>query len=349
MMKDNLKIFIENNQDGFKETPPADVWNNIESGLKQKTISLKTKNISAMLKYGFGASVLIIGTVAILNLKKENTNITNKIAETFPSATSEITKTTPELKNVSTPVAVATPTDRGKINSVKENNLQDNKVILPDTLDVTEWRVVGSAVDSYTFFGDYTTGKNIGVLKSVEKKIEGFAGFMLSTLPEKFANEEDKYTAQSSLPEKYLGKRVRLTGYLKTENVSEWSGLWLRVGKKGGDEALAFDNMRYGKKDRSVKGSTPWTKYEVVLDVPMNASNILYGVMIAGTGEIRWHTCILEVVDDSVPVTAELQTSYPGIVQKDRYRSYHPKDFWKWYVPRRIILKDGTSQVDYRD
>jgi hypothetical protein len=344
-MSDTLKIFIENNREGFKETPPENLWGHIEKGLKQNNNLLKTKKLSTMLKYGFGASVLIVGTVAIMNLKNKNTNIfNNTIAETTSSASSEITQAASDVKNSSVPVAVNTSTNPVKLNSqsTKANHLIENKVIAPDTLDVTAWRMMGSAIDSYSIWGDYSTGKNIGVIKSKEKKIEGFCGFMLSTMP-------DEYNGLSSLPDKYLGKRVRLTGYCKTENVEEWAGLWLRVGKKGGDEALGFDNMRYGKKDRSIKGTTPWTKYEVVLDVPMNASNILYGVMIAGTGEIRWHTCVLEIVDDSVPVTADVQSSYPGILQKDRYRSYHPKDFWKWYVPRRKILKDGTSQVDYTE
>jgi len=353
-MKDELKIFIENHREGFKETPPADVWTNIEKELKQNRTILKTKKISAMLKYGFGASVLIVGTFAIMNLKKENTNTSlsnNTIAETTSPATTvkssgvETSKPAPDPENSSAPDAVNTSTDPvHKINTrlTAANNLPDNKVIPPDTLDVTAWRLVGSAVDSYTFFGDHTTGKNIGVLRSTNKKIEGFGGFMLSVM-------ENDESPQSSIPEKYLGKRVRLTGYIKTENVREWAGLWLRIGKKGGDEALGFDNMRYGKKDRSIKGTTSWTKYEVVLDVPANSSNIIYGVMIAGTGEIRWHTPVLEVVDTSVPVTANIQKAYPGISGGDRLRSYHPTDFWKWYVPRRVVLKDGTSQVDYSE
>jgi hypothetical protein len=362
MMRDKLKIFIENNREGFKETSPSEVWKNIENEIKKSSTPLKTKKLSTMLKYGFGASVLIIGTIAIMNLKKENTNIaSNRITDTSPAATTvmssgvETSQPTPpsvqpspiktsghDPKNQS-PITVNTPTDPLKQLTTSSGKLAANtKVNLPDTLDVTVWRVVGSAIESYTFFGDYSTGKNIGVMRSVQKKISGFGGFMMSTT-------SDENNILSSMPEKYLGKRVRFTGYLKTENVEEWAGLWLRIGMKGGDKALGFDNMRYGKKDRSIKGTTPWTKYEVVLDVPLNASNIIYGVMIAGIGEIRWHTLVLEIVDTSVPVTAALQSSYPGILQRDRFRSYHPTDFWKWYVPRRIILKDGTSQVDYRD
>ncbi|MBK7666262.1 MAG: hypothetical protein IPJ32_02340 [Sphingobacteriaceae bacterium] len=130
----------------------------------------------------------------------------------------------PDPKNS---VAVNTSTNPVKLNpeSTKAKNLSDNKVIPPDTLDVTAWRAVGSAIESYSIWGDYSTGKNIGVLKSTKKNIEGFGGFMLSTMP-------DEYNGLSDALKSYLGKRVRLTGYIKTENVAEWSGLWLRVGKR---------------------------------------------------------------------------------------------------------------------
>ena len=81
----------------------------------------------------------------------------------------------------------------------------------------------------------------------------------------------------------------------------------------------------------------------------MNASNILYGVMIAGTGEMRWHTPVLEIVDASVPVTADILTSYPGISQTDRYRSYHPNDFWKWYTIGHKVMPDGTWQANFSE
>ena len=62
----------------------------------------------------------------------------------------------------------------------------------------------------------------------------------------------------------YRGKRVRLSGYLKTRDVSGgWAGLWLRV--DGPDaKRLAIDNMG----SRRVIGTTDWSRHAVVLDVP---------------------------------------------------------------------------------
>src|SRR5262245_64062888 len=46
----------------------------------------------------------------------------------------------------------------------------------------------------------------------------------------------------------YRGKRLRLTGYIKAENLSDWAGLWMRI--DGDGKTLAFDNMQ----PRPVKG-----------------------------------------------------------------------------------------------
>jgi len=42
---------------------------------------------------------------------------------------------------------------------------------------------------------------------------------------------------------------------------------------KGKETGVAFDNMQ----DRAIKGTTDWRRYEVVLDVPEDATGIAPG------------------------------------------------------------------------
>ena len=63
--------------------------------------------------------------------------------------------------------------------------------------------------------------------------------------------------------------------------------------------------MHDGKENRSVKGTTDWKKYEIVLDVPFNSSNIAYGALLVGTGQIWFDNLNFEVVDNSIPTTGE--------------------------------------------
>lgn len=158
------------------------------------------------------------------------------------------------------------------------------------------WVKAGSAPESYDMGidkGAGQNGKNAATIKSIDKKIKGFGTLM-----------------QKCLPDNYLGKRVRMTGYLKTKDVSDWTGFWFRIDdQKGSHESLGFDNMHDGKKDRSITGTTDWTKYEIVLDVPLCASSFAYGALLSGTGQIWFDNITFELVDNSVPTTGEEKES----------------------------------------
>jgi hypothetical protein len=69
----------------------------------------------------------------------------------------------------------------------------------------------------------------------------------------------------------YIGKRLRLSGFIKTENIDAWAGMWMRIDAVIPGKMLGFDNMR----NRPITGTTDWSKYEIVLDVP-EKSNILW-------------------------------------------------------------------------
>lgn len=163
----------------------------------------------------------------------------------------------------------------------------------------TGWIRAGSDVKSYEMgidIGAGQDGKNAATIKSKAKKIKGFGTLM-----------------QNCLPDNYLGKRVRMTGMVKTQDVADWSGLWFRVDQKGSQQILGFDNMHDGKKDRSIKGTTGWTKYEIVLDVPLNAANLAYGALLVGTGQIWFDDIKFEVVDNTVPLTGEGKEAFMPI------------------------------------
>jgi hypothetical protein len=110
---------------------------------------------------------------------------------------------------------------------------------------------------------------------------------------------------QSISAEKYKGNRIRLSGVVKSERVMSWAGLWLRVDR--GTESLGFDNMQ----KRPIKGTTEWQRYEVVLDVPRDATGISFGILLNGAGEVWLSGTKLEVVGAEVPVTNLLEKHLP--------------------------------------
>lgn len=99
--------------------------------------------------------------------------------------------------------------------------------------------------------------------------------------------------------EKYLGKRIRMKASLKSKNITTLAGMWLRVDQAKKQEPLAFDNMQ----GRPITGTTDWTNYEIVLDVPNNASQLAYGVLLESSGQVWFENLTFEIVDNSVKVT----------------------------------------------
>jgi hypothetical protein len=87
---------------------------------------------------------------------------------------------------------------------------------------------------------------------------------------------------QTCKPDKYLGRRVRMSGYLKLQDVTGWAGFWLRVDPLKPKDLFGFDNMAY----RNLKGTQDWEQYSIVLDVPEGTSKLAYGALLSGRGQI---------------------------------------------------------------
>jgi hypothetical protein len=146
------------------------------------------------------------------------------------------------------------------------------------------WGLSGSDPGAYVMSRDLVVthaGKPSGCLASV-RKTEGF-GTM----------------AQCVDPAAYAGKRVRFSGYVRAREVKGWAGLWMRV--DGPHKICAFDNMRA----RAVRGTKDWTRCDVVLDVAPEATNICFGILLAGEGKVWLSGVKFEVVNQSVPTTSK--------------------------------------------
>jgi erythromycin esterase len=79
------------------------------------------------------------------------------------------------------------------------------------------------------------------------------------------------------------GKRVRLGGWIRSEAISEgYAGLFVLVFRTDG--RLTWVDMSAN----GVTGTTPWTRYEVEMDVPANARTVHFGSELYGNGTARF-------------------------------------------------------------
>jgi DNA-binding winged helix-turn-helix (wHTH) protein len=150
------------------------------------------------------------------------------------------------------------------------------------------WEKDGSTPASYEAGLDTHTIYN-GQLTACLRSKESVAGDYFGALSQFFPAGE------------YRGKRVRFGAFVKSEGVRDWAGLWMRVDNLQG--SAAFDNMQ----DRPIKGTTGWQHYSVVLDVPLDATGLVYGVLLAGSGTIWLGSAKFEAVGTDVPTTSRAE------------------------------------------
>lgn len=159
--------------------------------------------------------------------------------------------------------------------------------------DIPEgWVMAGTNPQGYNFNLDKTQGQPMpsARLLSNAKSIDAEFGTLM----------------QSFVPDEYLGKRVKLSAWVKSKNISNWSGLWMRIDTES-KKSKAFDDMA----NRAIHGNTQWKKYSIVLDVAEDAKNLSYGILIAGPGEVWVDNFEFAIVDDSIPVTSKKPKTKP--------------------------------------
>jgi histidinol phosphatase-like PHP family hydrolase len=104
---------------------------------------------------------------------------------------------------------------------------------------------------------------------------------------------------QTCVVKDFSGKRLKMTGFIKSQGSDVKGSMWIRVDDYGNKIFADFDNMM----DRPVTGNTDWTKCEIVFDVPEKCV-LSYGFIMVGTGKIWVDNVSFETVPNSVDKTA---------------------------------------------
>ena len=143
------------------------------------------------------------------------------------------------------------------------------------------WHMTGDNPDKFTAGVDTSPeGRGAKFLRSRTNDPKAWAGLV-----------------QAIQAQRYLGQRVRFRARLRTEAMSDWAGLWMRVDSASG-KSIAFFNTQ----NQPVKGTTGWQERSIVLDVPADAAMIVFGAIGAGTGQVWMEPVAFETVGRNVPV-----------------------------------------------
>lgn len=163
---------------------------------------------------------------------------------------------------------------------------------------IKEWIITGTAPEKYQAGIDYKichTGTKSAALKSIANEFE--TGEFITIM--------QQFNAKN-----FIGKRVRFSAFVKTLEVDEWCGLWMRI-DNALSTALKLDNMQ----SRPIAGTTEWNHYSCVLDVPENGAIINIGILLFGKGQVWLDNAGFQEVDYSIPTTdftpCEVIPDYP--------------------------------------
>jgi len=155
--------------------------------------------------------------------------------------------------------------------------------IVPDSVPITDdqtWHPWSFSSPHYSTKFDPTTPRNGKPTRLLESKVAG-------------SGEWFAWDWNNRHPEKYLGKKMKLSMWIKTEGVTGPSGLCLRV--VGPNFADIIPNL--SKDQRTIKGTTLWTKYEFTADIPPETQNICTGVRLGGKGKLWLDDVQYELVE----------------------------------------------------
>lgn len=178
---------------------------------------------------------------------------------------------------------------------------QNNKTVKKESIkmsiiDIPNWIVSGNNFDKFLVKIDNQ------IVHSGTQSINLLSKDDVEQLPGDFITVMQQFSAQN-----YLGKRVRVRAYVKTELTTGWGNIWIRIDGQN-MEQLGFDNML----NRPINGVTEWQPYDCIVDVPENAKIINIGSLIEGQGSIWVDDFSFEEVDISFATTDDLFPKFPS-------------------------------------
>lgn len=105
-----------------------------------------------------------------------------------------------------------------------------------------------------------------------------------------------------TIPANYVGKIIKLEGYMKIKNVENgFAGLLLRI--DGNGSSLAFDNMQ----NQKITGTKDWQKYSITLNYSEEAENIFIAGILSGKGEAWFDDFVLTIDDKNIQSLKEVE------------------------------------------
>jgi len=145
------------------------------------------------------------------------------------------------------------------------------------------------------------------------------------------------FLMQTIKADDYRGKRLQISAYVKSENV-EHATLWMRMDGEG-MQVFGLDVMD----NRPIQGTTDWQRYDIVLDVPDETQQIVFGINLKGDGQIWIDDIEFKDVGANVPTTTTKTPAEFAKGSAKRIEQYKTTNKDNYEKQLRAFLKRNTT------
>lgn len=138
------------------------------------------------------------------------------------------------------------------------------------------------------------------------------------------------------------GRRVTIAGELQTRGAAGGASLWLRIDQ--GTTQLMLDNGS----GQAVRGDADWTARATSLPVPVEATTIVFGVLLQGGGDVSVRGLRLEVsapLSADAPIAAPAKEVLDAAISIAKANSLHRNTLaWSTIEPKVRALAAGAEK-----
>lgn len=131
-----------------------------------------------------------------------------------------------------------------------------------------------------------------------------------SLLIESKEGSQEYATVQYHIPNRYNGKKMIVTGFIKSKNVKGKAGIAYSLNRQ--DRMLTYSAMI----DNAVSGTTEWTEYQLELDLHPKAEAIVLELGLYGEGQV-WYDDLKVFIDGKNIEELELNALPRAVTDKE--------------------------------
>jgi hypothetical protein len=116
----------------------------------------------------------------------------------------------------------------------------------------------------------------------------------------------------------FRGKRIKFSAYLRTRDVTQSAGLWIRAEDADGG-IVAFRNSQTPWASASrVRGDSEWTRVQMIVSLPSSSVAMFYGVQLFGPGSVWIDKARFDILGDAELPSAD---AVPRFITGQRHRT----------------------------